>query len=493
VTRVDNAADFLIAFRAIRDRYEDYFAPQLARLRQQMAAAATKPLADLIADNLEAHARLYFVNSVLAILNWRHDVDVHVGIANIFVEAPVASVSEETTRFLDYLGVETRPDASLPLLLVETKRPNSPLPGLRDAKRIPSTLSEVFSRGLNGERLTGDWSTWLVDVRDYVNSIRQRTGETPKRVIIMNGDWAVVFLDPAQAFLGKPDPRQIEVYANSTEIEARYAAFFDQLNYARLVRSSPPVQLPALALRIPPQSAARLMRGLHLLYSERPKLYFESAPELVVAPLFFVRLTSGAWIRVEIKGQEFPLPHRHSDLGEHLTEVAAASDAALATIRQTLGDLPIVSIAEHYADPQSFAALHGVEEIRPNIFIVVTGTESHYVRAEPTIQGCPFHDWQHAQLAGLAVEPMPTGTRSVGPRAFFLSTEDQYCSHEHVRAPKCTPITTENRDRVGPRSGAEGDPFCEIWKFETRLCCRTCVFEPACTSTVAFALPCAPA
>jgi len=38
VTRVDNAAEFLIAFRAIRDRYEDYFAPQLARLRQQMAA-----------------------------------------------------------------------------------------------------------------------------------------------------------------------------------------------------------------------------------------------------------------------------------------------------------------------------------------------------------------------------------------------------------------------------------------------------------------------
>ena len=55
-----------------------------------------------------------------------------------------------------------------------------------------------------------------------------------------------------------------------------------------------------------------------------------------MAPLFFVRLTSGAWIRVEIKGQEFSLPHRHSNLGEHLTAVAAASEAALATI-QTFG------------------------------------------------------------------------------------------------------------------------------------------------------------
>jgi hypothetical protein len=34
-------------------------------------------------------------------------------------------------------------------------------------------------------------------------------------------------------------------------------------------------------------------------------------------------------------------------------------------------------------------------------------------------------------------------------------------------------------------------PFCEIWKFEEHLCCRTCAFEEVCTKAEVFSgLPC---
>ena len=103
------------------------------------------------------------------------------------------SVSTETTRFLDYLGLERQTER--PLLIVETKRPSSALPTLAGrARKRAAARAEVVSLGLRGDPLTGDWDTWLKDLGDYVRTVATRSGQYPRRALITNGDWFLVFL-----------------------------------------------------------------------------------------------------------------------------------------------------------------------------------------------------------------------------------------------------------------------------------------------------------
>jgi len=68
--------------------------------------------------------------------------------------------------------------------------------------------------------------------------------------------------------------------------------------------------------------------------------------------------------------------------------------------------------------------------------------------------------------------------------------EPHHCAHRDVISAKGTPITPANRSQCGPRSGRDGQAFCEIWRFEQHLCCRTCAFEEVCLKVAVFQLPC---
>jgi hypothetical protein len=109
---------------------------------------------------------------------------------------------------------------------------------------------------------------------------------------------------------------------------------------------------------------------------------------------------------------------------------------------------------------------------------------------EPSVPNCPFHDWAACEGAGVASMSAPVVIRSISPRSFFFSREVHHCAHRDVNSAKASAITSANRDRCGPRSGEAGQAFCEIWRFEQHLCCRTCVFEEVCTKADVFRLPC---
>ena len=76
----------------------------------------------------------------------------------------------------------------------------------------------------------------------------------------------------------------------------------------------------------------------------------------------------------------------------------------------------------------------------------------------------------------------------MNPRAFFVSGEPHHCAHSVVADAKFSVITDANAPVCGPRSGSRGQAFCELFRFETRLCCRTCAFESVCTKTRALAI-----
>ena len=487
VSLVRNADDFLLRLRQFAGEYERTFEPLISRLRQQYTGKLEE---QLVNDHLEFHARVYFINAFLAALNWRLDQSPENGLPNLVPEVPVRSEERRTVRFLDYLGLER--DTDRPLLIVETKRPGDPLPRLRSGQPA-STYSEIIARGCSGEALSGEWNNWLETLRDYVRSVQIRTADLPKRVMITNGDWLVVFLNPANCFMdeGQCAPSKILVFTNREEIEQRFNEIFNYLEYHQVLGSAPPLTTSELTFHtdIDASQINQAIYGLHLWYFEKPG--YKPAPGIKVAPVVFLRNRYGAWIRVESPSTEYELSHSYSDLNQHLDEVKQAAQRLLFEINARLQtSLNLRSLDEHHMNEEDLALLPGVQELGQDEFLVVTGDKTHYLMPAPSVPECPYHDWSACKRDGVPSNPGPLLHRSVSPRSFFISGELHHCAHRDVSGAKASPIIATNRARCGPHSRWEGQAFCKIWRFEQCLCCRTCVFEEVCTKVPVFQLPC---
>ena len=128
---------------------------------------------------------------------------------------PIRSTKRGTVRFLDYLGLERQDDK--PLLIVETKRPSEALPCLRITEPGDELMSaaEVLCDGLRGSRLLGDWNEWLDTLSDYVRSLHEKSGHYPRRVMLTNGEWLIIFRDVVTTILSDtPDAAGIWVLPN---------------------------------------------------------------------------------------------------------------------------------------------------------------------------------------------------------------------------------------------------------------------------------------
>jgi hypothetical protein len=506
VNRIANADEFRIAFEQVRRDYDRLFRRQLDTLRARYDGLPPEQRPPDFDEALEHHARCYLINALLAGLNWRLDLRLEDGLPNLFPEIAVRSEASGTRRFLDYLGIER--STNNPLLMVEAKRPNSPLPVLatlqdistkrtrqasvQSAISVTDTGSVVISRGLAGKPLGGDWSQWLEDLRDYVRSVNASTGKVPKRVVITNGDWLILFLQPAAAFVeaGECDPRSILVFRTSEEILERSAVLFSGLEHQAVLGEAPILRPVELLFHIEPSHIQNAMHGLRLRY-EQAKAIYQREPMIYVAPVLFLRTDLGAWLRVESSEKQYSIPHESYKLPIHLEDVRASAHSLLAETCKILKiDLSVTSLEQHFADSNSFNVQNAVVKLSDDQYWIVTGEQTHFLIREPTVPDCPYHDYAHTHSKGVAAQPGPVLQRSVDPRSFFYSPETHHCAHQNVALAKSQSVTAKNRERCGPRSSRDGEAFCEIWSFERRLCCRTCVFEPVCTKAQVFHLPC---
>ena len=489
MSMVRNADDFLLRFCRISDDYERTFGPMLSRIREQYT---NEPKKQIIKDFLEFHARTYFVNAFLAALNWRIDLPPTDGLPNLVPEVPLRSKERGSIRFMDYLGFERETDK--PLLIVETKRPGAMLP----QTMVPaSTYSEIISLGLKGGKLIGEWNNWLATLRDYVNSVYQKTNNFPERVVITNGDWLILFLDPQDAFFknNKANPNKILVFKDREEIEERYPEVFQFLEYHHVQGKVPSLIPSELPFHVAGQKIDRTLHGLRLFYIKQPKIYDYQGPVVKVAPVIFLRTQYGTWLRVESPSRMYELPHRYENLPAHLDEVKQAAHNLLQEVSEQLSTvLQPYPIVKHYDNEDDFEMYPGVRNIKRDElldeFLLVTGDKTHYLLPQPSIRECPYHDWQVCHREGVPSDSGQISSRSVDPRSFFISGELHHCAHRDVHRAKSSPITAENRARCGVRSGQDGQAFCEIWRFEQYLCCRTCAFEEVCVKAEVFRLPC---
>ena len=514
MSRVRNAEDFLQEYRRIRFQYDDLYLPRIEAIRVSYSdnpAGSTPPSVD---NALEAHLREYVVNAFLRSLNWRMDVSVEDGMPNLIPEVPIASSLDETTKFLDYLGTER--GGSDPLLIVESKRPRSPLPKRKAASGKSSatamadeTLGSIISAGLGGAELSGDWNEWLDTLKDYVQSAYDQRGKVPRRVVLTSGRWLIIFTDPANSFLsgGTRDPEKILAFTaegddegNRDLIEQNYGEIFNWLENQRVLDEIPPLTVAEVTFYIDPDDIDRILHGLQVLYIEQPDFHegpsvaLSVSPIIRVMPIIFLHSRFGAWLRV-YSDRKIAIPHVNGELANHLKEVDEIATALLEDINTRLGtNFTPETIESHFESPHDFDVLRGVVEKPKNYphydeHVVVTGQHTHYFRLEPTVPDCPDHDWGNSNRENRAVL-VSIQRRSTEPRAFFMSTETHHCAHRDVDAAKSSQITPANRDKCGARSGDNYDAFCELWRFEKRLCCRTCIFENVCTKAPVFTLPC---
>lgn len=490
MSRVRNANEFLLRIRGATSKYNECFSTRIRDLRARYADSPA-PKKQLLDESLEAHIRAYVVNDLLAGLNWRQDQQTQDGLPNLVPEAPVrSSQSKGTVRFLDYLGFEC--GTTRPLLIVETKRPSASLPRLSAPASPASFHSEVVVRGLKGESLVGDWNTWLDDIRDYVSSILAGGGTVPRRVLVTNGDWIILFVDPQDSFFhsGTQDPSQILVFQNAAEVQERFSELFQLAEYSKVLGAVPPLSVGEIGFYLKSSEISHAMYGLRIRYDCSRGIY-SIVPAVSVAPVLYVVSRFYSWICVEDPPTEFPIPHDQQKLDQHLASVREQSLRLLHEVNGALGlSLPLRSIEDHYASSEGFDALPGVRESAENEYFVLTGDHTHYLHLEPTVEECRYHDWSEANKEGRAQGVAPVLQRTVGPRSFFFSKESHHCAHKFVFSAKASQIDGTNRESCGPRSGRDGEAFCEIWRFDEHLCCRTCVFESVCTKSAVFNLPC---
>jgi hypothetical protein len=277
------------------------------------------------------------------------------------------------------------------------------------------------------------------------------------------------------------------VFEDETAIDRDYPLLFEQLEYSKLSNVRDPIDVSEVGFCVRPGTVARLTRGIQLLYIENPGIYDPPSPFIKIVPLLFLGSRTDEWVCV--KGpDDIEMPSRAHQLVDHVAEVEKASSRMIADCAAILGDLPApTTLHAHFA--AGLDLLPGVREVRRNMYMVVTGDQAHFFREQPSISDCRWHDWKQAQDEGIESAPQLT-ERSTDPRAYFYSGEPQHCAHRSVVQLKRSQVTATNRADCGPRSGRDGEAFCEIWSFDTRLCCRTCAFETVCTSAKVFSLPC---
>jgi hypothetical protein len=95
VTVVANADSFALACRRLQGNYESIFKHRIAEVRatfgEELPGGERAVALDLLDQALEAHARAYVINGVLAALNWRIDSLPEEGLGELVPEGPVLS------------------------------------------------------------------------------------------------------------------------------------------------------------------------------------------------------------------------------------------------------------------------------------------------------------------------------------------------------------------------------------------------------------------
>ena len=442
---------------------------------------------------LEHVTRRHFIDPFLRALGW----DLSQLNEEIIEEARTRG---ETTLRLDYLGINQQ--TRIPLLIVEAKSWESPFversvkagraEGTEVSKPISLLCAAIEHCKAGGEAndspVSRVWADYIEKLYQYVKSVKDESGHVITRVATLSGQWLVTFNDPGAIFLttGEFSPFLIGIY-RGRELVDQAGVIFDEIARSSISNAFPSMIRPSLLpAYIRTNDIKRAYRALWVSrqstgasWKPKPSLDFDVAMVL--------ERQDGALLTVVDQSlQGYPMSHEYPEMGGHIAAIEAQSDELLRRVNAELGATLRPSAVETFTG-FSASNVNGDQNViplghqpcvylgkivgRPGEFLLVTGTTKHFLLGVPAVDPCDCHDWVFCQKQAQEQGERPIVSRSVKPKAFFISGEGHHCAHRLVH------------DRRIKR--------CQIDAFEEYLCCRACVLQTFCWQTQELAtLPC---
>lgn len=411
---------------------------------------------------LEAHVRRCFLDLVLDALGWNTE-----STERMVVEDTIRSVDcGGHRRRLDYHGKDRRHGRSL--LVIEAKRPNLNLPV--DGHPLESRFCDFANRVLRSEgALAGRLKMWrdiLASLIDYIKGIAVKTGTSPQRIVVSNGDWFIVISDLDRLVAdSRIIPSQLVVFADFRGVHYRFEQFHQLLAYGCLSNIFPPQPPSALIDFIPTSEEVVYTRVVDVSYTR----HGYQQPLISICVGIYVLVPSHGWILFQ---------KQYSDQFIILDSSFGAAIHKVAKIESRASELIAELGSRHRL---RLASLHETEELlrreryRPDLldlgqaagssdpqldYRLITGDEILFIVRDFPYDRCQFHDWSDCRRDGNAVGDSPIITPSFEDRSYFISGSPLHCAHSVIQI---------KRDRV-----------CRLLGFEQHLCCRQCVFLEDC-------------
>lgn len=422
----------------------------------------------------EHDTRRLFVDVLLDLLGWRLGLG-----GNVLEEARLQA---DTTKFMDYVGVVDINGA--PLLLVEAKAWDKPAISARgdsqhasEATLLVAAIQHIRDgKAKNTSPIIAEWDDYLRQVGGYVKTLKEQYHHDLPRAVIISGEWMVVFRAPVETFLRTARPDDIEIFTR-TQFKERAGDIFKLLHRSALTEDAPvPLRPAQLRQFLELGDISGVFQGVHVHFERTGSTLFVRRPRILIYPALFVARMDNAIFIVIDNDTPVELDYREDDDGlktlvPHLDEIHTRGGALIERCGIELGG---VLTSAHLSAFPGFRsdgpanALVGVLR-EADEWLVATGSATHFLLAEPRVQGCRFHTW--AECGADAAMESAISVRMVDPPAFFVDTQRHHCAHQ---------IVQDRRKR-----------HCLIQAIDSRTCCQACIFLEQCwTEGDIAALPC---
>jgi len=409
---------------------------------------------------LEAHIRLMRVDRVLQTLGWhmgKLDPSNLDSLCNMNIKVSVRPSESRYKKWLDYFGFDAT--THMPLLIVETKRPDVNLgchfPDSHPEnhpfslmiyrhlnKSLVNTNSVEFDE--NEHRLSGPITEAIDQLQEYVRQVTT-ANQPPKRAMLTNGEWFIVFVNPTRTFiddsLSEDDAKSIVVFETPSVVSKHADIFKRQLGYQSPVEVLNPIPAAAISSHIGGSSVTWVAKGLRMLRVEDEK-WSTRVPRIEVSPMLILGSEGAAWIRVVGSTPNRMVPFAKDDqIPDHLAQVRQDTMALWKEVEQflqtqlpkpmPLDQLVNPDIELHVCDPV-FSVYQQPGTLAPKRFYLLTGNRSHFLDTDETYDGCSGHDFTKAYASNKNVSPVSIVSPSVTPRAFFPNRSRHHCCHSDI-------------------------------------------------------------
>ncbi|WP_438765350.1 hypothetical protein [Kushneria sp. TE3] len=475
---------------AAESEFREGLADILAAIDHQLQPGVINAYAGADGKAFHEHdTRVFFFDRLLSLLGWK------LGTAGNVAEE--ARIKADTTKFVDYVGVNARTRA--PALILEAKSWDKPIivgkGKWRNESKANLVVAAIKHIHSNGEKekspVISEWHDNLSQLAGYVQTFKNQYAHEIPCAVLSSGQWILIFKTPVATFCNGDINDQQFYLIEQKEYIAYAHVIFEHMARVMLADTAP-VRIRSSQLKnyIDSDNFEAAYHGLLINHEATGSPIFVQQPRILIYPAILIQREDEALFTVidaedPIVMQLSRTEDNEETLEPHTSEVTAAATVLLKRCSEEL-ELQIQpsGLNEFPGFPEVSAIAAGglalgkarkllVQAVRtiPNNWLAVTGSQTHYLYEEPALQ-CRFHAWAECRTVGYSIGANAVNTpTTASPRAFFVDTKLHHCAHQT--------IADRREDR------------CHIAAIDTRTCCQACVYKESCWSDREIALlPC---